>query len=147
LNPGTRERKSVPAQKLTGIDALGGSCGPAPTPANKGSTAGRNIGYYESWANTRQCDRVRPQDLDLFGLSHLNFAFAFFHPTTFEVTAMDKNAESLLQDFTALRSTKPGLETWISVGGWTFNDETNRPKYVWLSSFLVSNIPPLFSLN
>ena len=43
---------------------------------------------------------------------------------------MDKNAESLLQDFTGLRNTKPGLETWISVGGWTFNDETNRPKYV-----------------
>ncbi|KAK4233298.1 Chitotriosidase-1 [Achaetomium macrosporum] len=77
-------------------------------------SSGRNIGYYESWANTRQCDRVRPQDLDLFGLTHLNFAFAFFHPTTFEVTAMDKNAESLTRHaFSDMASTSANKAKFI----------------------------------
>ncbi len=57
----------------------------------------------------------------------MNFAFAYFHPTTFQITAMDSNAASLMTDFTALRSQQPGLQTWISVGGWSFNDPGNVP--------------------
>lgn len=59
----------------------------------------------------------------------MNFAFAFFHPTTFQVVAMDSNAQSLLTRFTALRSKKRNLKTWISVGGWSFNDPGNNPEY------------------
>jgi GH18 family chitinase len=66
----------------------------------------------------------------LAGFTHLNFAFAFFHPTTFQVVAMDSNAASLLKDFTALKFKKPHLQTWISVGGWSFNDPGNNPKFV-----------------
>ncbi|OBT86816.1 hypothetical protein VE02_03930 [Pseudogymnoascus sp. 03VT05] len=40
---------------------------------------------------------------------------------------MDSNAASLLTDFTALRSKKSGLQTWISIGGWSFNDPGNSP--------------------
>jgi GH18 family chitinase len=86
----------------------------------------RNIGYYESWANTRTCDKVTPEDIDTTGLTHLNFAFAYFHPVTFQMAAMDSNAQSLLMRFTALKSAR--MQTWISVGGWTFNDEGNNPE-------------------
>lgn len=35
---------------------------------------------------------------------------------------MDKNAGELLSRFTALKEKKSGLQTWVSVGGWSFND-------------------------
>ncbi|RMD41706.1 hypothetical protein DV735_g3417, partial [Chaetothyriales sp. CBS 134920] len=79
-------------------------------------------------ATTRPCDAVEPEDLDLTGITHLNFAFAFFDPTTFEMTAMDANADSLLARFTNLKSNWSSIETWIAVGGWSFNDETNVPN-------------------
>lgn len=61
----------------------------------------------------RDCDATTPEDLDLAGITHLNFgtfvpsrsldcvlilgipAFAFFHPTTFEITPMAQSAEGL----------------------------------------------------
>ncbi|KAL8788604.1 MAG: hypothetical protein Q9195_007199 [Heterodermia aff. obscurata] len=35
---------------------------------------------------------------------------------------MDANAASLYSRFTGLKSKSPGLQTWISVGGWSFTD-------------------------
>lgn len=35
---------------------------------------------------------------------------------------MDLNSASLLGRFTALKTKYAGLETWISVGGWSFTD-------------------------
>lgn len=84
--------------------------------------------YGDDRAATRPCDVVEPEDLDLTGLTNLNFAFAFFHPITFEMTDMDTNAGRLYNRFTELKATKPSLKTWISVGGWSFNDETNTPN-------------------
>jgi chitinase len=60
---------------------------------------------------------MKPEDIDVTGLTHLNFAFAFFHPTSFEMLAMDANADSLLARFTDLKSTNPKLQTWIAIGG------------------------------
>lgn len=41
---------------------------------------------------------------------------------------MDATAASLYSRFRALKIKKPGLETWIAVGGWSFNDDTNVPN-------------------
>ncbi len=35
---------------------------------------------------------------------------------------MDSNSASLLSRFTALKNKFSGLETWVSVGGWSFTD-------------------------
>jgi chitinase len=86
------------------------------------SASKRTIGYYESWSNIRKCSNVSPEDLNLQGFTHINFAFSFFDPSTFQITPMDANGASLYSRFTALKSTKSGLETWISVGGWSFTD-------------------------
>ncbi|WQF88918.1 Putative glycoside hydrolase family 18, catalytic domain, glycosyl hydrolase family 18 (GH18) active [Colletotrichum destructivum] len=102
-----------------------GGCGPVKRPScskTGNSVQGRSIGYYESWANTRPCGKVSPEDLNLDGLTHINFAFVFFDPVKFSIVPMDKNAGSLLSRFTALKERKPGLQTWVSVGGWSFND-------------------------
>ncbi|KAM0798075.1 glycoside hydrolase superfamily [Usnea florida] len=98
-----------------------GGCGPPPPPScgsSKGSQ--RNIGYYESWAATRTCQSVTPEELNLSGFTHINFAFAFFDPSSFQIAPMDSNSASLLSRFTGLKDKYNGLETWISIGGWSF---------------------------
>lgn len=63
-----------------------------------------------------------PEDLNLNGFTHINFAFAFFDPKSFQIAPMDSNSGSLLGRFTALKDTHSGLQAWISVGGWSFTD-------------------------
>ncbi len=75
-------------------------------------------------ATTRPCDQKAPEDLIIYGYTHLNFgraivdrfclqwliwllAFAFFHPTTFQMTAMDSTSAALYRRFTALKSKQP----------------------------------------
>ena len=82
---------------------------------------------------------VEPEDLDLTGLTHINFAFSFFHPSSFQIMPMDANAASLYSRFTALKARRPGLQTWLSVGGWSFNDPTNTPNTRKAFSDMVSS--------
>ncbi|THW73572.1 glycoside hydrolase [Aureobasidium pullulans] len=106
----------------TGCQTGFGGCGPVTRPSCKGgnSAAKRSVGYYESWSNTRKCQSVAPEDLNLNGFTHINFAFAFFDPTTFAIAPMDGKTGYLYSRFTALKS--QGVQTWISVGGWSFTD-------------------------
>ena len=53
---------------------------------------------------------------------HINFAFAFFDPTSFQIAPMDGKTGGLYNRFTALKNTHQGLQTYISVGGWLFTD-------------------------
>lgn len=57
-----------------------------------------------------------PEDLNLNGFTHLNFAFAFFDPKSLQIAPMDSNSGSLYNRVTGLKSKVQGLETWISVG-------------------------------
>ncbi|KAB8073077.1 glycoside hydrolase superfamily [Aspergillus leporis] len=79
-------------------------------------------------AATRACDKRLPSDLDVSGLTHINFVFAYFHPMTFEVLPMSGEDTALYPQFTALKAKKPSLKAWISIGGWAFNDATNSPN-------------------
>lgn len=105
-------------------DTKYGGCGNVNRPScGQGDSASkRSIGYYESWSNTRQCQKVAPEDLNLAGFTHINFAFAFFDGGSFQITSMDSNAGSLYSRFTGLKAKAQGLQTWISVGGWSFTD-------------------------
>ncbi|CZS97834.1 uncharacterized protein RCO7_00033 [Rhynchosporium graminicola] len=125
-NPGNRSVRLVSVVPSSVECQAGfGGCGPVKRPScskDGGSISKRNIGYYESWANTRACNAVTPEDLNLDGLTHINFAFVFFDPVNFQIIPMDKNAGTLLSRFTKLKEKKAGLQTWVSVGGWSFND-------------------------
>ncbi|KAF6219691.1 hypothetical protein HO133_004160 [Letharia lupina] len=107
-------------------DTKYGGCGDVHRPSCGGGSSvdKRSIGYYESWANSdsRKCQKVAPEDLNLDGFTHMNFAFSFFDPSSFQIAPMDSNGASLYSRFTALKSKKPSLQTWISVGGWSFTD-------------------------
>jgi GH18 family chitinase len=80
-----------------------------------------------------------PEDLELTGLTHINFAFSFFDPSTFQLSPMDSNAASLYSRFTALKAKQPELQAWLSVGGWSFNDATNSPDTQHAFSTMVSS--------
>jgi chitinase len=101
-----------------------GGCGPPQRPScGKGvSVNKRTIGYYEAWANTRKCQSVAPEDLNLNGFTHINFAFAFFDPSSFEIAPMDGQTGKLYNRFTKLKDKHSGLQAFISVGGWSFTD-------------------------
>ncbi|KAJ5970687.1 class V chitinase [Penicillium vulpinum] len=120
------------------------SCGAVNRPSCAGSSAdsGRRIGYYESWADdssTRLCDKRSPDDIALVGLTHLNFAFAFFNPSTFKISPMTSAAADLYKSFTSLKKKSPNLETWIALGGWSFNDDGNIPNTRTAFSDMVSS--------
>jgi len=110
---------------ITCDDKCGG-CGDVKRPSCGGGSrvSKRTIGYHESWANpdSPQCQNVSPEDLRLDGFTHINFAFSFFDPFSFEISPMYVNGVSLYSLFTSLKSKKSGLQTWISVGGWSFTD-------------------------
>jgi chitinase len=52
----------------------------------------------------------------------LSFAFATIDPVTFEIKPGDLSTESLMQRIGAIKLLQPGIQIWIAVGGWTFND-------------------------
>lgn len=60
-------------------------------------------------------------------MTHVNFAFAYFDPTSFQITPMSAGDLPLYTRFTNLKLKKPSLQTWISIGGWSFNDPGNAP--------------------
>ncbi|KAI1373409.1 hypothetical protein F4677DRAFT_448485 [Hypoxylon crocopeplum] len=99
-----------------------GSCSTIPAPSCGGSSAlGRSIAYYQVGNNYgRECQRISPSQIDTTGLTHLNLAFASINPTTFEVVPTDSRDVPYYSQFTALKSS--GLQTWIAIGGWDFND-------------------------
>jgi chitinase len=52
----------------------------------------------------------------------LNFAFALIDPDSFAVAPMSSGDPELMQRLTALKEINPGLEVWLSIGGWSMND-------------------------
>ncbi|RDW84130.1 uncharacterized protein DSM5745_04456 [Aspergillus mulundensis] len=119
------------------------NCGHPSVPAGKSSKSveHRVIGYYEAWMARSSCHRFPPAAIPVDGLTHVNFAFAYIDPDTFEVTTMDDATPAELFTQTAdVRSLKSGngdLEVFISLGGWTFSDNNTATQPVF--SDIASN--------
>ncbi|PYH28142.1 glycoside hydrolase [Aspergillus neoniger CBS 115656] len=85
-------------------------------PSCSGSSVdGRSIGYYEGWSISRVCDAMVPEALPAGAYTHLNFAFAYINPDTFEVAPMSESDMGLYSRFTGTKEDNTGLETWISI--------------------------------
>ncbi|KAF2719530.1 glycoside hydrolase family 18 protein [Polychaeton citri CBS 116435] len=131
---------STPAVCGTTADYCGSKCQSNcvlhPSPPGGGASVGllqnRVIGYYESWSARKSCHKVTPTDLPLDALTHVNFAFAYISPGSYQVITMDGDTpSSLFQDVANLKSVKPDLKVFISIGGWTFsdNDTATQPIF------------------
>jgi hypothetical protein len=98
-------------------------------PSCEGSSSSkRTVGYYQSWADNRTCQSVSPEELNVAGYTHIYYAFLLFDPKTFVIAPAD-NETSLIPRFTDLKTTNPGLQTWVSIGGWAFNDSPPSPTW------------------
>lgn len=64
-----------------------------------------------------------PEDIPIGAYTHLNYAFAYIDPNSYEVAPMSASDLDLYARFTALKESAPGLQTWISIGGWSMNDD------------------------
>lgn len=96
---------------------------------------GRKFGYYQGYnTRTRACNVVYPDQIKHEGFTHLVWAFASIHPTTFEIVADDEADHKWFNQFTQLR--KFNVQTWISVGGWHFSNNKHT-KWIW--SAMVSS--------
>jgi chitinase len=61
---------------------------------------------------------VHPVATDIY--THLYFSFASIDPSTFKIKPWEEADIALIKEFTKLKTAK--LQTWIAVGGYTFND-------------------------
>ncbi|KAF2828249.1 glycoside hydrolase [Ophiobolus disseminans] len=103
----------------------------------KGSgSASRHVAYYQAWNSRRRpCDKVRPSQLDLSGITHLVLAFATIDPASFEVKLMNPDDDGIYKEFFALSGS---VSKWIGLGGYEFTDPgENRKKFIdFLKKFL-----------
>ncbi|KAH8689785.1 hypothetical protein GQ44DRAFT_744815 [Phaeosphaeriaceae sp. PMI808] len=90
------------------------------------------IGYWEAWNARSDCHNTQASDLPLDALTHVNYAFAYIDPNSFEITTMDAQTPvSTFQDVVSLKDLKPDLKIFVSIGGWTFsdNDTVTQPVF------------------
>ncbi|OBT56197.1 hypothetical protein VE04_02873 [Pseudogymnoascus sp. 24MN13] len=90
---------------------------------DKDGNVNRVVGYFEGWATRRGCNAFFPEQIPRGVYSIINFAFATIDPVTFEVIPASEEDIPLYRRLAALKSDDPTLQTYIAIGGWTFNDE------------------------
>ncbi|KAF2966776.1 hypothetical protein GQX73_g6779 [Xylaria multiplex] len=94
-----------------------------------GTSAGKKvIGSYEGWSTSKACNGLNPEDMLYTAYTHLNYAFAFIHPDTFEIANMQNSDSKYMPRLAALKNYNPGLEVWIAIGGWSMNDPDQPTK-------------------
>ncbi|CAG8001645.1 unnamed protein product [Penicillium salamii] len=99
--------------------------------SQKGILQTKVIGYYEAWMARKSCHKIKPVNLPLDALTHVNFAFASIDPSTYQVVAMDSaTPTSLFSDVTNLKSVKEDISVFVSIGGWTFSDNDTDTQSV-----------------
>lgn len=114
-----------------GLSGCQSNCDQPGSGASGGNVQSRIIGYYESWASGRSCSGMTFADIPVESLTHLNFAFGYISPSSFDIVPMDNLDPALFSDLTALKSRNRNLKATISLGGWTFNDNdtSTQPVY------------------
>ncbi|EWZ78266.1 hypothetical protein FOWG_17435 [Fusarium oxysporum f. sp. lycopersici MN25] len=80
------------------------------------------------------CNRITPKQIRTKGFTHLYGAFITIDLDTVAVKPWHEDDMKLYKEFTGLK--KKGLETWIAIGGWTFND--SRPTRTTFSNLSAS---------
>jgi len=57
--------------------------------------------------------------IETYNINRVNFAFAYVDPESYKIVTMDaQTPSSLFKDTANLKSIKPSLQVFISVGGW-----------------------------
>ncbi|ETS76426.1 hypothetical protein PFICI_11813 [Pestalotiopsis fici W106-1] len=105
---------------------------PPSTGLSNGNVTSIVIGYYESWAPYHQgnCPKRPPSWIKTDSISHLNVAFGYIQPETYEI-APDLSSDEIMDQIIHLKEDAPGLKIYISLGGWTYSDNDTDTQAVW----------------
>ncbi|OAL43395.1 hypothetical protein IQ07DRAFT_593170 [Pyrenochaeta sp. DS3sAY3a] len=121
---------------------------PGSSDPNTGDVRKLVIGYWEGWSlTTRSCAKRTIDDIPVDSLTHLNLAFAYIKPGSFEIEPMPKTSENIYSQITNLKRKAPGLKIWISLGGWTYSDNGTDTQAVWGDMARDSNKRKTFANN
>ncbi|KAJ5266507.1 hypothetical protein N7478_009315 [Penicillium angulare] len=77
----------------------------------------RRIAYYETWADTKDCDSFRPEDIPVKALTHLNIAFGGIKNSKVTI-----DSSEIIQRMVKLKRKNRSLKLIIAIGGWAFSD-------------------------
>jgi len=78
-----------------------------------------------------------PETLVAAGYTHINAAYAWIDPDNFTIAYMTGTDSLIWSRLTALKETNPGLQVWLSIGGWMMNGAT--PETLETMEYLVSH--------
>lgn len=66
---------------------------------------------------------MEPEDIPVEGLTHLNFAFGYITPNTYNIVPMDdRTPEDMFSRVTSAKERNSDLKVYVALGGWTFSD-------------------------
>ncbi|KAK2611936.1 hypothetical protein QQS21_002042 [Conoideocrella luteorostrata] len=117
-------------------------------PAGSGDPLSKVIGYYEAWSDRSKCHQTSARDLPADALTHLNYAFAYVDPNSFEITTMDSATPArIFQEVADLKKTNPSLQIFVSLGGWTFSDNGTATQPVFGNIARSSAYRQKFAIN
>jgi chitinase len=90
------------------------------------------IGYFEAWnLLTRSCAKKTVDFIPVDSLTHLNVAFGYIQPSTYTIYPIPGSSIGGFQSITNLKQKAPGLQIWLSLGGWTYSDNDTDTQQVW----------------
>ncbi|KAJ5326544.1 hypothetical protein MYU51_014673 [Penicillium brevicompactum] len=98
--------------------------------ASSGNVQERIIGYYEAFKYDSDCQGMKIKQIPVESLTHVNYAFAYIDPDSYDIGPMPEVEEKTLKDFTALKERNPHVVLGVSLGGWTFNDNKTDTQKV-----------------
>lgn len=126
---GQDETQESPSQAITA------TAPPAPAPSEA-----IVLGYFTNWAHTRKAPcEFSTSDVDASLFTHINYAFASIDPgkdkKTFTVIpSSEEDVPRLYAEVNALKKQNQSLKTFLSIGGWAFNDKPTE----WIFSAMAS---------
>ncbi|KAJ5096660.1 hypothetical protein N7456_007381 [Penicillium angulare] len=77
----------------------------------------RRVAYYETWADTKECDSFRPEDIPVKAITHLNIAFGGIKDSRVTI-----DSSEMIQRIVKLKRKNRSLKVILAVGGWAFSD-------------------------